>query len=93
MTLPNTTEQYKQATLNDINNDQSLIMTVRCDITDIIDKLNRFQKQEAFAVPQDEMISKLIEICGKMLDDFCESKELELRTARDFHESRQTNNV
>ena len=85
-TLLNTLEQYKQSTDNDIENDRMLIMTLRTDVADIIHKLQDYQKKEAFAVDQGDMLDQVIDTLDDILGDVCDPKEQELTKAKEYHE-------
>ena len=85
-TLLNTLEQYKQSTDNDIENDRMLMMTLRTDVADIIHKLQDYQKKEAFAVDQGDMLDQVIDTLDDILGDVCDPKEQELTKAKEYHE-------
>ena len=85
-TLLNTLEQYKQSTDNDIENDRMLMMTLRTDVADIIHKLKDYQKKEAFAVDQGDMLDQVIDTLDDILGDVCDPKEQELTKAKEYHE-------
>ena len=89
-TLLNTLEQYKQSTDNDIENDRMLIMTLRTDVADIIHKLQDYQKKEAFAVDQGDMLDQVIDTLDDILGDVCDPKEQELTKAKEYHEHLRT---
>ena len=88
--LLNTLEQYKQSTDNDIENDRMLIMTLRTDVADIIHKLQDYQKKEAFAVDQGDMLDQVIDTLDDILGDVCDPKEQELTKAKEYHEHLRT---
>lgn len=89
-TLLNTLEQYKQSTDNDIENDRMLMMTLRTDVADIIHKLQDYQKKEAFAVDQGDMLDQVIDTLDDILGDVCDPKEQELTKAKEYHEHLRT---
>ena len=89
-TLLNTLEQYKQSTDNDIENDRMLMMTLRTDVADIIHKLQDYQKKEAFAVEQGDMLDQVIDTLDDILGDVCDPKEQELTKAKEYHEHLRT---
>ena len=89
-TLLNTLEQYKQSTDNDIENDRMLMMTLRIDVADIIHKLQDYQKKEAFAVDQGDMLDQVIDTLDDILGDVCDPKEQELTKAKEYHEHLRT---
>ena len=89
-TLLNTLEQYKQSTDNDIENDRMLMMTLRTDVADIIHKLQDYQKKEAFAVDQGDMLDQVIDTLDDILGDGCDPKEQELTKAKEYHEHLRT---
>ena len=89
-TLLNTLEQYKQSTDNDIENDRMLMMTLRTDVADIIHKLQDYQKKEAFAVDQGDMLDQVIDNIDHILGDVCDPKEQELTKAKEYHEHLRT---
>ena len=89
-TLLNTLEQYKQSTDNDIENDRMLMMTLRTDVADIIHNLQDYQKKEAFAVDQGDMLDQVIDTLDDILGDVCDPKEQELTKAKEYHEHLRT---
>ena len=89
-TLLNTLEQYKQSTDNDIENDRMLMMTLRTDVADIIHKLQDYQKKEAFAVDQGDMLDQVIDTLDDILGDVYDPKEQELTKAKEYHEHLRT---
>ena len=89
-TLLNTLEQYKQSTDNDSENDRMLMMTLRTDVADIIHKLQDYQKKEAFAVDQGDMLDQVIDTLDDILGDVCDPKEQELTKAKEYHEHLRT---
>ena len=84
--VTDTTEQWKDATVNDIENDAMLYMTIRSDVISLVHKLQDFQKREAFAVPQDDTLSDLIEAMDDILADVCGPKDKQIVKARQYHD-------
>ncbi len=89
-TLLDTLEKYKEATMNDIENDRNIIFTLRTDTIGLVHKLQDFQKKEAFAIEQGDLLTQVIDKLDDILADVCEPKEKELNEARDYHEQLRT---
>ena len=89
-TLLDTLEKYKEATMNDIENDRNIIFTLRTDTIELVHKLQDFQKKQAFAIEQGNLLTQVIDRLDDILADVCEPKEEELNKARDYHEQLTT---
>ena len=85
------TKEYKEATKDDCYNDHALYFGLRCGIVDMIKELQKYEKKEAFAIPQQEFVTHLIDTFDDLLADVIQPKETQLEKALEHHEQR--NNI
>ena len=72
--------------MNDIENDRNIIFTLRTDTIGLVHKLQDFQKKEAFAIEQGDLLSQVIDKLDDILADVCGPKDKQIVKARQYHD-------